>query len=169
MCVSLLTAAVLASTAASAVGAYGQAQAAKDQANYQAAVAKNNAQIAAQNEADIIQRGSIATERARTRINQTIGTARAALSSRGLIMNEIGTTSAMLQEDLATAGASDILTLKGNIEREARRAKIEGVNFRAQAGLYGLQARSINPLFAGIVGGLQGFSASGGTNLDLTS
>jgi hypothetical protein len=152
------------STAIGAASAYQQAQAAQDQAQYQAAVAGNNAQIAAQNEADIIQRGSIATERARTRINQTIGTARTALATRGLVMNETGTTSALLQEDLGVAGASDILTMKSNIEREARRAKIEGVNFRAQQGLYNLQAASINPLFAGIVGGLSGFNSAGGAN-----
>jgi len=149
-----------------AASAYQQAQAQKQQAQYQAAVAENNAIIAAQNEVDIIQRGTIASERARTRVNQTIGTARSALASRGLVMNETGTTTALLQEDLAVAGTSDILTMKSNIEREARRAKIEGINFKAQQGLYNLQASSINPMFAGIVGGLQGFQNSGGMNLD---
>lgn len=154
-----------ASTAISGASAYQQAQAQREQAEYQAAVAGNNAQIAAQNEADIIQRGSIATERARTRVNQTIGSARSALASRGLVMNETGTTTALLQEDLAVAGTSDILTMKSNIEREARRAKIEGASFKAQQGLYNLQANSINPLFAGIVGGMQGFQSANGMDL----
>ena len=163
--ITMLVVATAASTTVAGVSAYQQAEAQKAQASYQAAVAGNNSQIAAQNEADIIQRGSIATERARTRINQTIGTARSALSSRGLVMNEMGTSSALLQEDLAMAGTSDILTMKSNIEREARRAKIEGVNFRAQQGLFNLQANSINPLFAGVVGGMQGFQSSGGMDL----
>lgn len=149
-----------------AASAMQQAQAQKAQAEYQAAVAQNNAIIAGQNEADIIQRGAIATERTRTRVNQTLGSARSILSGSGLVMNEMGTSGALLQEDLALAGASDILTMKSNIEREARQAQIEGVNFRAQEGLFSMQANSINPLFAGMVGGLSGFQSGGGMNLD---
>ena len=164
MCITLALTAL--STIMGAASAAQAAQAQKAQAEYQAQVAQNNAIIAGQNEADIIQRGTIATERARTRVNQTLGSARSALSASGLMMNEMGTSGALLQEDLALAGASDILTMKSNIEREARRAKIEGVNFRAQQGLFNLQASSINPLFAGVVGGLSGFQSGGGMNLD---
>ena len=162
MCITL----TILSTVMGAASAMQQAQAQKAQAEYQAAVAQNNAIIAGQNEADIIQRGAIATERTRTRVNQTLGSARSILSGSGLVMNEMGTSGALLQEDLALAGASDILTMKSNIEREARQAQIEGVNFRAQEGLFSMQANSINPLFAGMVGGLSGFQSGGGMNLD---
>jgi hypothetical protein len=55
--------------------------------------------------------------------------------------------------DLRTAGQFDIMTLKSNIDREARRARIEGGEFEAQAGLFDLQASSISPMLAGAAAG----------------
>jgi len=163
MCISAAVAAVtsnlattvaVASTAISAIGAVQQARAQRAQAEYNAAVARNNAIISAQNEADIIQRGEVARDIQRIRIGQTIGAARAAIAGSGLLL-EGGeeTTTGMLLGDLQTAGQFDIMTLKGNIDREARRARIEGTQFEAQAGLFDLQASSINPLLAGAAAG----------------
>jgi hypothetical protein len=155
MCITLATAAVLASTAVATVSAVQQANAQKAQAEYSSAVARNNSIISAQNEADIIQRGEVARDIQRSRVNQTIGAARAAIAGGGLLLEGGGeTTAGALMGDLQTAGQFDIMTLKGNIDREARRASIEGGQFRAQAGLFDLQASSINPMLAGAAAGL---------------
>ena len=62
MCISATVALAAASTAVTVVGAVQQANAQKAQAEYSAAVARNNAIISAQNEADIIQRGGVARD-----------------------------------------------------------------------------------------------------------
>jgi len=156
MCISA-TVLAMASTAVSTLGAVQQANAQKAQAEYNAAVAKNNAAIAAQNEADIIQRGEVAREMQLTKVEQTMGAARAAIGGSGIALETGGeTTTGKLLGDLRAAGQFDIMTLKNNIDREARRARIEGTQFEAQAGLLDLQARSINPLLAGAVAGLSG-------------
>jgi len=154
MCITLATAVAIASTAVTTISAVQQANAQQAQAEYNSAVARNNSIIAAQNEADIIQRGEVARDIQRTRVGQTIGAARAAIAGSGLLLEggEETTTGALLG-DLQTAGQFDIMTLKGNIDREARRARIEGGQFRAQAGLFDLQASSISPMLAGAAAG----------------
>lgn len=154
---SLATTVAVASAAISAVGAIQQAQAQRAQAQYSAAVARNNAIIAAQNEADIIQRGAVARDIQRTRVNQTVGAARAALAGSGMLIDDTdGTTTSQLTEDLISAGQFDIMTLRANVDREARRARIQGGEFQAQAGLFDLQASSITPALAGAAAGFRG-------------
>ena len=153
MCISAIVA--VAGTVVSAVGAYQQAAAQKAQAQYSAQVARNNAVIAEQNAADIVQRGEVARDVQRRRVEQTIGAARAAIAGSGLLLDEgdTGTTSALLLDDLRTAGQFDIMTLKANIDREERRALIQGQQFEAEAGLFDLQASSINPTLAAVSAG----------------
>ena len=147
-------------TVTSAIGAYQQAAAQKAQAEYQAQVARNNQVIAAQNERDIIQRGQVAKDVQRTRIQQTIGSARAALSGQGLLVDDTqGSTAEKLQDDLRVAGTLDIMTLKSNIDREASRARIQGAQFAAEAGLYDLKASSINPMLASASAGFSTFAS----------
>ena len=154
MCISA-TVLLVASTAVSAYGAYQQAQAQKAQYEYQAQVARNNAVIAGQNERDIVQRGEVAREIQRTRVQQAVGSARAKLGGTGLLVDDTqGSTAATLQEDLRVAGAMDIMTMKSNIDRQARQARIQGINFEAQAGLYDLGASSINPMLSAVTAGL---------------
>ena len=52
----------------------------------------------------------------------------------------------------------DILTLEGNIARESRRARIQGTQYEAQAGLFELEASSISPGLAGLAAGLGSLS-----------
>jgi hypothetical protein len=157
MCISVMLA--VASTAVQVVGAVQQAQAQKAQAEYNAAVARNNVIIAEQNAQDVEQRGGVALAQRRQALNQTIGTARAAVAGSGLLVDDTtGTTPSALLEDLTVAGQMDILTLEGNIAREARRARIQGSEFQAQAGLFDLQASSISPGLAGLGAGLGGLS-----------
>jgi hypothetical protein len=154
---SVATAVTAASAAISTVAAVQQAQARRAQAEYSAAVARNNAIISAQNEADIIQRGAIARDVLRNRVDQTVGAARAAIAGSGLLLDDApGTTTSMLTEDLMAAGQFDIMTLRANIDREARRARIQGGEFQAQAGLFDLEASSISPALAGAAAGFSG-------------
>ena len=159
MCITVALA--IASTAVSVVGAVQQANAQKAQAEYSAAVARNNSIISAQNEADIIQRGKVALDMQQRRLGQTIGAARAGIAGSGLLLDDTsGSTAAGLLDDVTVAGQFDIMTMKTNIDREARRASIQGANFEAQAGLFDLQASSISPGLAGLNAGLSGASST---------
>lgn len=154
-----ITMLALASTAVATVSAVQQANAQKAQAEYNSAVARNNAIIAEQNAQDIEQRGDIAIADRRRALSQTIGTARTAIAGSGLLVDDDqGTTPSLLLEDLSTAGQMDILTLEGNIARETRRARIQGSQFEAQAGLFDLEASSISPGLAGASAGLNSAS-----------
>jgi hypothetical protein len=131
---------------AGAAGSYQQAQAQKGQARYQAAVARNNAIIANQNAADARDRGEAAEDEHRRRIEQTKGSARAAQAGQGFLVDDTeDSTNVQMVADLAEAGELDVLRIRDNTEREARRAQIQGVNFQAEAGLFDLKASSISP------------------------
>lgn len=150
-----LTALAISSVAVSTFGAVQQAKAQKAQAEYNAAVSRNNAIIAEQNAQDVEARGDVALAERRRALNQTIGSARSAIAGSGLLLDDdADTTPALLLDDLTVAGNMDILTLEGNIDREARRARIQGNEFEAQAGLFDLQASSISPGLAGVSAGL---------------
>ena len=138
-----------ASTAMSAYGSYQQAKSAQGQANYNAAVQRNNAIIAQQNAADVRDRGAVAEDDHRRRIQQTKGSARAVQASTGFLVDDTeDSTNVQMVADLAEAGELDILRIRDNTEREAHRAEVQGVNFTAQAGLFDLKASSENPLAA---------------------
>jgi hypothetical protein len=132
-----------------AVGAYQQSQAAQAQANYQRQVAENNAIIAQQNATRIRQQAEVAEEEQRQRIVATKGAAKARLAANGLLVDDPGdTTASLFLQDIAEIGEYDILKLRDNYEQEARVAAIQGSNYQAQAGLFGLQAAAQSPGFA---------------------
>jgi len=158
------------STLVSAVGAAQQARAAQQQARYQQQVAENNAIIAQQNADRIRQQSDVAEDEHRERISRTKGTARAALAAQGLLVDDTEDSTAVnLVADIAAAGEYDILKLRDNYEQEARRAEIEGTNYQAQAGLFGLKASQQNPMMAGAMTLLEGagkvYSAGKDANL----
>jgi len=141
--------AAIGSAVVGTVGAYQQSQAAKSQANYQRQVAENNAVIAQQNATRIRQQAEVAEDEQRERIAATKGAAKARLAANGLLVDDPGYTTASLSlQDIAQFGALDILTLRYNYEQEARVAEIQGSNYQAQAGLFGLQAAAQSPGFA---------------------
>ena len=141
--------ATIASTAVSAIGAYQQSQAAKSQANYQRQVAENNAIIAQQNATRIRQQAEVAEAEQRERILATKGAAKTRLAANGLLVDDPGdTTASLFLQDIAEIGEYDILKLRDNYEQEARVAQIQGSNYQAQAGLFGLQAAAQSPGFA---------------------
>ena len=141
--------AAVAGAATGAIGAYQQSQAAKAQANYQRQVAENNAVIAQQNATRIRQQAEVAGAEQRERIAATKGAAKARLAANGLLVDDPGdTTASLFLQDIAEIGEYDILKLRDNYEQEARVAEIQGSNYQAQAGLFGLQAAAQSPGFA---------------------
>ena len=139
----------VASLAVGAIGAYQQSQAAKAQANYQRQVAENNAVIAQQNATRIRQQAEVAESEQRERILATKGAATARLAANGLLVDDPGdTTASLFLQDIAEIGEYDILKLRDNYEQEARVAEVQGSNYQAQAGLFGLQAAAQSPGFA---------------------
>ena len=162
--------AMVVSTAVSTYGAYQQAQAQRAQANYQAAVARNNVIIAQQNAADIRDRGETAEDEHRRRIKQTKGTAKAVQASNGFLVDDSeDSTNVQMVADLAEAGELDILRIRDNTAREEHRALVEGVNFQAQAGLFDLKASSISPGMAAGSTLLSGAASTFGTYHKLTA
>ena len=136
----------VASAAVGAVGAYQQSQAAKSQANYQRKVAENNSTIAKDNAKRIRQQAEVAEDEQRERIAATKGAVTSRLAANGLLVDDPGdTTASLFLQDIEGGGASDILKLRYNYEQEARVAEIQGSNYQAQAGLFGLQAAAQSP------------------------
>ena len=144
-----------------ALGAIQQSQASKAQANYNAQVQRNNEVIALQNAEDARLRGKVEADKARTRVQQTVGATRASLAANGLLVDDdIGTTSAGLLSDVLDAGELDILTIKNNAELEARRFEIQANSASATAGGLTLQAKSFNPFLDGVSAGVAGVNSS---------
>tara|TARA_R110000803_G_scaffold62166_3_gene122394 strand:- start:1657 stop:2220 length:564 start_codon:yes stop_codon:yes gene_type:complete len=144
-------AAAVASAVIGAASAYQQSQASKAQANYQSQVASNNATIAMQNAERLQQYGSIAEDEQRERLAATKASARARLAANGLLVDDtIDATGSLLQADLAGEGEYDILKLKDRYAQQVQAAKVQGVNFQAEAGLASLKASQQNPGLAAV-------------------
>ena len=163
MCISMAAAAAIGSVISAATGAMSamqQSQAAKAQANYQAQVANNNAIIAQQNAERLQQYGSIAEDEQRERLAATKASARVRLAGNGLLVDDtIDATGSLLQADLASEGEYDILKLKDRYAQQVQAAKVQGVNFQAEAGLASLKAAQQKPMFAA-AGSLLGSAGS---------
>lgn len=169
MCEPTSATLAIASLAASAVGTaasiYGQVQAGKaaqGQANYQAAVARNNAIIAERNAADAEKRGEIAETRQRQQVAQLAGRQRATLAGNGVVIDEGSALD--ITTDTAGFGELDALTVRNNADREAYRARVEGANFQADAGLY--DARGSAAASAGMMNGFSSLLSGAGSVAD---
>lgn len=152
-------------TAVSALGAFQQASAAQAQARYNAQVAENNAVIADQNRRNVVERGREAVREQRERLRITLGAVRSRVAGMGLVVDEQGTTPDDLYLGMVERGELDIMKIRANVERQAREAEIQGINFRAQAIGEEARAASINPGLAALSAGLGTFRSSGGLDL----
>ena len=108
--------------AVATASSYQQAQSAKAQAKYQQQVA----------------------------YNQSKGSVKGDQAALGFLIDDPGSTNVDLLADIAEAGALDLKKIEENTAAEERRALIQGDNFVAQAGLYGLKASAQN---AGLAAG----------------
>jgi len=144
--ISASTAAGL-SLAATAVGfgmqMYGQnqqAKAAAGQANYQAAVDRNNKIISDRQAEDAIKRGQADEQEHRRKVSQVKGSQRVAFASKGIDLGSdvvIDTLS-----DTAMLGELDALTIRNNAEREAYGYRVQGMNYGASAQNNALSAKN---------------------------
>lgn len=149
----------------SAVGAYSSAQSQKTSAKYNAAVARNNAEISRDNADDIEKRGRVAVFDQYRQIASQLSSVEAATAGAGLEVDVEGTTGQDLVRAMTEAGALDVMRLKNNIQREKRRALIQGANFEAQAGQLETTARSISPFRSGLVALGQGAASPAGQDI----
>lgn len=141
------TIASLAGTGLSAYGMYTQSQAAKDQANYQAAVQRNNQLIANRQAEDILKRGTLEERQYRSKVAQIKADQIVGLASQGVDITD--GTSVDLLADTAALGELDAQTIRSNAERAAYDARVQASNFGASAQLSSLSAKAQNPLVAG--------------------
>ena len=142
MC-TLAAAAIGASIIGTGVSAYGQMQqgkAAAGQANYQAAVDRNNKIIADRQAEDAIKRGQNEEEEQRRKVAQVKGSQRTAFAARGIDLGSdvvIDTLS-----DTAMLGELDALTIRNNAAREAYGYRVQGMNYEASAQNNALAAKN---------------------------
>jgi len=129
-----VTISLLAATAISggvaAYGAHQEGVAAKQQADYQAAVAKNNSILAQRAADDARARGGIEASQQRLKTLQLIGSQRASAAARGVLVDS--GSAAYQIADTAAMGELDALTIRNNAEREALGFEAQGANFQGE-------------------------------------
>lgn len=140
---SLTTALAVGSLATSAYGAYSSAQAEKGMARYQAAVAENNAKVAEYAAQDAQRRGEEEAIQIARRTAQDKGALRVQQAAAGLDLNN-GTTAGLVDQ-VDFFGQVDQATARGNAGREAWAARVQGSNYRSEAGMQRTRASNINP------------------------
>jgi hypothetical protein len=134
---------MVAGTVMQAYGAHQGAKAQKNAANYQAAVARNNAQVAEWQAEDALRRGEMAKQRAQLNTANLKGRQRAMLAERGI---DLGEGSALnLLTDTDQFGAMDAGTVTDNANREAYGFRVGAQNSSANAELLQYKADSTSP------------------------
>lgn len=156
-----VTIALAASAALGAVGTIQAGEAQADAAEYNQAVANNNAVIATQNAETERERGAEEERRHRQRVAQTKGSQRAAFAGNGILLDEGSPLDILM--DTEEMGELDAQTILHDSELRARNFDIQSSNFTGQAGLLGAQAsgaRSGSYLAAagGLLGGVSDVS-----------
>jgi len=157
---SVGTAAAVAGVAASASGAYQASKSAKEQSAFNRDLALENEIIAQDNARDTVLRGRVAVYDQRRMVATELGNVRAATAGSGLVVDQAGTTPQDLVNDMVAAGELDVIRLKNNIDREERRALVQGAQFEAQAGQFEAQRSSISPFRSAAVAGISGVVSS---------
>lgn len=139
MC-ELTTALMIGSTL---VGGVAQIQAGNAQAaasRYNAQVAEMNATMADRAAKDAMERGAAEEQKKRMEIASIQGRQRAAMGANGVDMTFGSPLDTLV--DTATMGELDALTIRRNAAREAYDYEVQGVNYRSDATLSRMNARS---------------------------
>lgn len=147
-----------ASTAVAMVGAKQQAGAQAQAANYQAAVASNNAKMMADNANYQRQKGAQEVYAQDLKNRATRGAIAAAQGASGFDMSSGSLVD--IRGSAAELGRLDTLTTENNSERKARDFDIAGRNQEAQAGLYSMTAGNAQTagnlnMFSSLLGGVE--------------
>lgn len=124
---------MMASDAASA-----SADARVQSAQYQAAVAANNAKISEQNATYAIQKGDQQAQIRMIQRGQQMGSARAAMAASGVRLDSGSPLN--VQGDIAAIGHFDVETIRNNALREAYGYRVTGLGYTASSGLNTMQA-----------------------------
>lgn len=130
-----------------ALGARQQSQSTQRAYEYQAAVNRNNAQVAEWQARDALDRGARAEQTQRLKTAALKSTQRAGFAARGVSLEE-GSPLAILQ-DTDYMGELDALTLRDNAAREAWGHRVNAGNYRNEAALFSSRAEAESPLAAG--------------------
>ncbi len=136
----------VASTGLQVYSASKASSARRDQANYQAQVAKNNATIAEWKAEDAIDRGRKEKAQYQLKVNRLMGTQKSILAGQGF---DFGDDAIDILSDTAEIGALDSQRIKSNSEREAFGQRMAATNATAQSQLLTTQASSESPFLAG--------------------
>lgn len=120
-----------------AVGSMQQGQGQKQQADYQAAIQRNNAVAAGYAADDAIQRGKVAEQQQRLKGRLLLGQMNAALAANGQVVNQ--DSAGQMVIDQAGANEFEAQQVRNNAEREAYRFRIQQGNFEANANLSQIQ------------------------------
>lgn len=152
MSVAVLAGASLAAaaigTGVSTYGSIEQGQASARMANYQAAVAQVNNQIAKQNAQQATAAGNTQVENQEMQTAGLVATETADEAASGL---DVGSGSpSKVQQSQNIMGTMDALTIQNNAAREAYGYTAQGVGYQAQAGLEGMAAQQAGT--AGMLG-----------------
>lgn len=131
MCGPAIPALLIASTALTAAGTVVSGIQAKQQGDYQAQVANNNAQLAAQARREAIDQGTINQVREDRKAAQIQGQQRLALASAGV--DTTYGTAADLASDSALIGSENRQDIVTNTQRAAQGYAIDAMNDRSQA------------------------------------
>lgn len=127
-------------TVAGVVGALQTSRAAREQANYQAEIARNNQILANRAAKETEQRGEREEYIQRLRTRQAIGKQKVAFASNGVLV-DVG-SAATAVADTAQFGELDALTIRDNAAREAARLRAMGENYSAEAELAKMRGQS---------------------------
>lgn len=140
---------------ASAAGTIMSGMASANAANYQAAVARNNAVIANRNADFAVQQGSTQAEAEDYKNRSIVGAQKAAQAANGVDVDsgsplDVRTSSEQL-------GRLDTLTIINNAQSKASAYKAQSMNFTADAGLDSMKAQ--NYMTSSIIGGVGSFAS----------
>lgn len=133
----------VAGTVNSLFGASNQAKATQNAYNYQAAVNRNNAQIADWQARDAVTRGQKAEQAQRLRTAQLKGSQRAAMAARGVALDEGSPLNILNDTDYM--GELDALTIRDNAEREAWGHRMQAGNYTSDASMLSNRADAESP------------------------
>lgn len=142
-----ITAAVMAGTAL--MSAYAQSESLKAQGDYQRQIGEVNARFGEMQAQDALKRGDEAASAHKQKVNQMVGSQRAAMASQGIALDSGSALD--IQQETATMGAADALTIKNNAWREAWGYRVQASNsrFQGQFAQMGAQNDARNTLLTG--------------------
>lgn len=142
------TVATVASGVTGFIGGMQQASAQKQQAEYQAAVARNNQIIASQNAERTAQAGRVQAQTRDFRTRAVEGQIEAAQGASGIGLESESSKS--VRESGLQLGRFDAMTTLSNAMQQSRAEVTQASNFGAQAQLAQMRASSINPFMSGL-------------------